>query len=162
MEEGLEVEAGSFNPTSSVPGACPGVESRRIATESAGATSLKLPPIPPKLAIPSPPARSSRIGLLTPEMQDDIFIEIDSHYGLAMAIASEEILLERLPKGARARVAAVRGNDQEVARISELGLHEGVLITVLRRGSPCLVQLNAFKIGLRPSRELSIWVNPID
>ncbi len=79
-----------------------------------------------------------------------------------MAIASEQMTIQRLPKGVTARVAQVEGCDDEVARLAELGLHDGAIVSVIRRGSPCIIQVNTSRICVRTSRDLTVLVSPID
>ena len=78
-----------------------------------------------------------------------------------MAIASEEILLQRLPKNVTAQVASVNGACEEVARLAELGLHNGAFVSVVRRGTPCIIQVNASRICVRTSKGLEVLVTPV-
>lgn len=77
-----------------------------------------------------------------------------------MAIAAEEILIQKLPKNVLAYVSRVVGSHDEVARMAELGIHDGASIMVVRQGSPCIVMVNSSRICVRSSSELSVFVTP--
>ena len=77
-----------------------------------------------------------------------------------MALATNSVPLQDLPLSTPAEVADVFGSDDEVARLAELGLHNGAVMRLVRQGSPCIFQVNNSRICLRPSN-LQIYVTPL-
>lgn len=70
------------------------------------------------------------------------------------------VSLEQLKTGDRATISALAGSDQEVARLSALGLRGGAQIEVVRQGRTCIVQLEQTRLCLRPNRQTKIYVCP--
>ena len=70
------------------------------------------------------------------------------------------IPLQKLPTGQIAEIACIKGNPQDVARLSEMGLRCGAQICAIRGGNTCILQLDGHRLCLRPSKELAIHVTP--
>lgn len=60
-----------------------------------------------------------------------------------------------------AEVAEVEGDPSWVARMSALGLRAGARLRMLQPGSPCLFEVGATRLSLRPDTEISILVLPL-
>ena len=73
----------------------------------------------------------------------------------------ELIPLNRLRAGEAASVAEVVGRADQVQRIKELGLHDGVEITMIRAGSPCIIRLAGHAICIRANELLNVLVRPL-
>jgi Fe2+ transport system protein FeoA len=79
-----------------------------------------------------------------------------------MSIVTKEKLLQQLRPGQLARVIGFDGNHHEIARLTEMGLCQGEIVSVTRGGITCIVQLlNGSRLCIRPSRELMILVVPL-
>lgn len=71
-------------------------------------------------------------------------------------------LLEHLPAGTRCRIVSLEGNARHTERIMQLGLVPGVWCTIVRKapfGGPLELELDAARLGVRPTRELRIYVD---
>ena len=69
--------------------------------------------------------------------------------------------LDRISRGERVRVAAVRGDDAIARRLDDLGLREGVEVEVLRRaplGDPTVFELHGYQLCLRKSESERVEV----
>ena len=75
---------------------------------------------------------------------------------------SQAILLQSLRPGQLAEVVSLGGLPDEVARLAEMGLRTGIVVSVSRGGITCIVQLlNGSRLCVRPSRDLMIFVTPV-
>ena len=70
------------------------------------------------------------------------------------------IPLNRLRGGETAIIAEVVGRSDQVQRIKELGLHDGVEIKMVRSGSPCIIRLAGNAICIRANELLNVLVRP--
>ena len=70
------------------------------------------------------------------------------------------IPLNRLRAGETGRVAEVVGRSDQVQRIKELGLHDGVEIAMVRSGSPCIIRLAGHTLCIRANQLLNVLVRP--
>ena len=77
-----------------------------------------------------------------------------------MTLLETRIPVQKLASGTRAIVVGLSGASSEVARLAELGLGKGARIEVVLNGRPCIVQVGASRICIRPSRDLRVWVLP--
>ncbi len=75
-------------------------------------------------------------------------------------LAYELIPLGQMAAGCCATVAAVMGVAEQVHRLHELGLRNGVSIEMLQPGSPCIVRLAGHKLCFRADDLLSVLVKP--
>ena len=73
---------------------------------------------------------------------------------------SQLIPLHCLNDGETARVDQVLGQTDVVHRLSELGLRSGVLIEMVRSGSPCIIRLGGHKLCFRADEITSVLVTP--
>lgn len=62
---------------------------------------------------------------------------------------SHVVPLEMLRTGEQGRVCEVDGSPDFVHRLQEMGLREGVTITMLRSGSPCILDINQHRLSFR-------------
>ncbi len=70
------------------------------------------------------------------------------------------IPLHLLVPGASGRVASLYGEPNEVLRLQELGLCQGVTVGMVRGGSPCILRLGEQTLCLRMDGPLQILVEP--
>lgn len=70
------------------------------------------------------------------------------------------VKIQDLKQGEKALVAALVGNEAEIARLSAMGIRGGASIEILRRGSTCIVQVDQSRICLRPQPHTQILVRP--
>lgn len=68
--------------------------------------------------------------------------------------------LNRLPAGETAQIAEVVGRPDQVRRIKELGLHDGIEISMVRSGSPCIIRLAGQTLCIRANDLLNVLVRP--
>lgn len=79
-----------------------------------------------------------------------------------MSVATLQIPLRELSPGQMATITGFEGCEHEIARLSELGLRKGIVVSVSRGGITCIVQLlNGSRLCIRPSRDLLILVTPV-
>ena len=77
-------------------------------------------------------------------------------------LQTELIPLRRLSPGRRAKVVSVRGTNHEIARLAEMGLRSGTIVSVTRGGITSIVQLlNGSRLCVRTSNRLEIFVTPL-
>jgi ferrous iron transport protein A len=69
--------------------------------------------------------------------------------------------LELLETGEWAEVHEVTGDPGWVGRMAELGLRQGSRLQVVRRGSPCLLQLGGSRLSVRGESGIQILVRPV-
>jgi ferrous iron transport protein A len=70
------------------------------------------------------------------------------------------IPLNRLRASETALVVEVAGHADQIQRIKELGLHDGVEITMIRSGSPCIIRSAGQTLCIRANESLNILVRP--
>ena len=79
-----------------------------------------------------------------------------------MSVVTDEILLEHLCPGRFAEVIGLEGNSDEIARLAEMGLRQGTVVSVTRGGITSIVQLlNGSRLCIRTSRDLQIVVKSV-
>ena len=66
--------------------------------------------------------------------------------------------LKLLAMGQRARIDRLVGRPEEVHRLKELGMREGVPIEMLQSGSTCIVRLDGAKLAFRDHEGFSVLV----
>ncbi len=57
--------------------------------------------------------------------------------------------LEMMSTGEQGRISALDGSPEFVVRLEEMGLREGVLVRMVRSGSPCILAVNDHRFSLR-------------
>ena len=57
--------------------------------------------------------------------------------------------LEMMSTGEQGRISALDGSPEFVVRLEEMGLREGVLVRMVRSGSPCILAVNDHRLSLR-------------
>jgi Fe2+ transport system protein FeoA len=72
--------------------------------------------------------------------------------------ASELLTLDRLPMGRSAWIDHFVGCSEHVRRLQEMGLRQGMLVTVVRHGRPCIVRAGANRLCFRCSDLLGVLV----
>lgn len=78
------------------------------------------------------------------------------------AVVTDEMMLQQLRPGQLAKVVGFQGSSHEIARLTEMGLRKGEIVSVTRGGITCIVQLvNGSRLCIRPSRELIILVSTV-
>ena len=79
-----------------------------------------------------------------------------------MPVLTDEILLQQLNPGQLAQVIGFEGSDHEIARLAEMGLRQGTVVSVTRGGITSIVQLlNGSRLCIRTSNDLLIIVKPV-
>jgi len=72
------------------------------------------------------------------------------------------IPLQQLSPGKLAKVESLRGTNHEIARMAEMGLRCGTIVSVTRGGITSIVQLlNGSRLCVRTSKHLEILVSPL-
>ena len=66
--------------------------------------------------------------------------------------------LHLLSPGQQASVGQVLGNPDQVQRMRELGLRDGVTVEMVQAGSPCIVRLSGQKLCFRADDLLHVLV----
>jgi Fe2+ transport system protein FeoA len=79
-----------------------------------------------------------------------------------MSLEVQEIPIQNLKKGEKARVTELVGDADEVARLSALGIRKGVEVCSLRNGSPCIVQFGCSRMCLRTAGQLKVIVSRVE
>ena len=75
---------------------------------------------------------------------------------------TQAVPLQSLGIGEMAKVSSVTGSNHEVARLAEMGLRTGMIVSVNRGGLTSIVQLlNGSRLCVRTCSELEILVTPI-
>lgn len=80
--------------------------------------------------------------------------------GLGVFTMFELIPLRCLKSGQTGEVSQVLGDPQQVHRLQELGLRQGITVEVLQSGSPCIIRTSGSRICLRPNEGLHVLVRP--
>jgi ferrous iron transport protein A len=70
------------------------------------------------------------------------------------------IPLNRLRSGETAAIVEIVGRSDQVQRIKELGLHDGVELTMVRAGSPCIIRVAGQTLCIRANELLNVLVRP--
>jgi Fe2+ transport system protein FeoA len=74
----------------------------------------------------------------------------------------DSIPLQRLNSGRIGKVASIRGTNHEIARLAEMGLRSGEIVSVTRGGITSIVQLvSGSRLCVRTSNKLEILVTPL-
>jgi ferrous iron transport protein A len=74
---------------------------------------------------------------------------------------SQVMPLELLGEGERAVVVEIDGNSNLVTRLEEMGLHPGVSITMVRPGSPCILEVNRHRYSFRIDDLVTVLVKVV-
>jgi Fe2+ transport system protein FeoA len=69
--------------------------------------------------------------------------------------------LQSMDEGDWVDVAEVRGDSAWISRLAELGIAAGRRLQILRRGTPCLLQLGSSRVSLRPGAASQILVRRV-
>ena len=78
-----------------------------------------------------------------------------------MSADTQQIPIQNLKKGEKARVTELIGEADEVARLSALGIRKGVEVCSLRKGCPCIVQFGCSRMCLRTAGQLKVMVSRV-
>ena len=80
---------------------------------------------------------------------------------MAFAVPTAPVMiLGLLAAGQTAVVDSVVGVSDEVHRLREIGLRDGVIVQMIRPGNPCLIRLCGQKLGLRCESLACVLVRP--
>ena len=66
--------------------------------------------------------------------------------------------LSRMTTGQRAIISQIVGRTEQVQRLRELGLRDGVELEMVRAGSPCVVRLQGHTLCIRATELLNVLV----
>jgi ferrous iron transport protein A len=75
-----------------------------------------------------------------------------------LTMRRQHMPLNRMTDGQRAVIEEVVGRADQVQRLKELGLHDGVELEMVRSGSPCMVRLQGHTLCIRGSELLNVFV----
>jgi len=67
----------------------------------------------------------------------------------------------RLAAGQVGEIASISGDPSQVHRLHELGMYQGIKVTMVRSGTPCVIRLAGHKLCFRQNDGLEIQVNPL-
>jgi Fe2+ transport system protein FeoA len=80
--------------------------------------------------------------------------------GFGVSTMFELIPLRCLKSGQTGEVGQVLGDPQQVHRLQELGVRQGITVEMLQSGSPCIIRTSGSKLCFRPSEALHVLVRP--
>ena len=69
--------------------------------------------------------------------------------------------LELLRPGEEARIKEISGERLLVCRLAEMGLREGVLVRMVRPGSPCILAIDNHRFSFRGDEAAAILVEVV-
>jgi len=72
----------------------------------------------------------------------------------------EVIPITQLRRGEVAEISQVLGSPEQVRRLEELGLRDGVRLEIVRGGSPCIVRVAGTTLCFRHDELLRVLVTP--
>ena len=75
------------------------------------------------------------------------------------SVISQALPLELLAVGERGVVVDVDGCPDFVVRLEEMGLHPGVLVCMVRPGSPCILEINHTRFSIRFEDSATVLVD---
>jgi Fe2+ transport system protein FeoA len=70
------------------------------------------------------------------------------------------IPLHLLSAGQTGQIGQLMGRPEQVQRLEELGLRDGVEIEMVCGGTPCIVRLNGQRVCFRGGEALNVLVQP--
>lgn len=71
------------------------------------------------------------------------------------------IPLVSLSKGCKAEVCQLLGCPEEIRRLEELGLRDGVEVEMIQSGCPCIIGLAGSKLCFRPNDAMGVMVQTL-
>ena len=75
------------------------------------------------------------------------------------SVTSQMVPLELLRAGEQGTVVEISGRNDFVVRLEEMGLHAGARISMIRPGSPCIVEINHHRISFRIDESATVLVD---
>lgn len=66
-----------------------------------------------------------------------------------------------LPKGEKGTVTELIGSEDEIARITALGIRTGVEVCSIQKGSPCIVEFGCSRMCLRTAGQLKVMISRV-
>ena len=69
--------------------------------------------------------------------------------------------LFRLAAGQVGEIESISGEPSQVHRLHELGMYQGIKVTMIRSGTPCVIRLAGHKLCFRQNDGLDIQVRPL-
>lgn len=79
---------------------------------------------------------------------------------IAHSLVGSILPIDQLRPQEQAQVVDVVGDDDEVHRLSEMGLRSGSHIRMIRPGSPCLLAIDGKRLSIRVRSSTDILVSP--
>ncbi len=77
------------------------------------------------------------------------------------ALPAATVPIHLLEPGQRARISRIVGRPDDVHRLQEFGLCDGVQVEMFRPGTPCILRVAGNKICLRAGELLHVLVLPV-
>ncbi len=74
--------------------------------------------------------------------------------------STQMISIRSLSPEQSAVVASVRGNSHDVARLAEMGLRKGVVVSAVRQGATSIIKIEFQSICIRLAADVEILVTP--
>jgi ferrous iron transport protein A len=68
--------------------------------------------------------------------------------------------LNRLASGRNGRVAQILGLPEDVQRVKEMGIRDGILVEMIRSGTPCIIRTGMQTLCIRGNDLLNVLVEP--
>lgn len=68
------------------------------------------------------------------------------------------IPLTTLSKGCKGEICQLMGCPEEVRRLEELGLRDGVEVEMIQNGCPCIIRLAGCKLCFRANEAMGVMV----
>jgi Fe2+ transport system protein FeoA len=68
--------------------------------------------------------------------------------------------LNRLASGRNGRVAQILGHPEDVRRVNELGIRDGIHVEIIRSGMPCIIRTGMQTLCIRGNELLNVLVEP--
>jgi len=68
--------------------------------------------------------------------------------------------LNRLASGRNGRVAQILGHPDDVRRVNELGIRDGIQVEIIRSGMPCIIRTGMQTLCIRGNELLNVLIEP--
>lgn len=75
--------------------------------------------------------------------------------------AAHPVPFESLAENQRGRVVDVEGPDGWKHRLEEIGVREGTIVQLIKRGNPCILGIGNHRLSFRPDPGVMLLVEPM-
>ena len=80
--------------------------------------------------------------------------------GLRIIAMYQLVPLNRLASGRYGRVAQILGLPEDVQRVKEMGIRDGIQVEMIRSGTPCIIRTGMQTLCIRGNDLLNVLVEP--